>query len=135
MTYTYNLSGALIEEKYPSGRVVKNVLDNNGDLSIVQSKKNASHGYFGYAKNFTYTAAGAVSPMQLGNGKWESTVFNSRLQPTQIALRTMRNSKFLPVFIRCRLYPTALNSCLIFDSPLIDFSQKTVSGTAFRIFP
>ena len=24
--------------------------------------------------------------MQLGNGRWESTVFNSRLQPTQIAL-------------------------------------------------
>ncbi len=26
--------------------------------------------------------------MQLGNGKWESTTFNSRLQPTQIALGT-----------------------------------------------
>ncbi|MCA1589152.1 MAG: hypothetical protein LC734_01930 [Acidobacteria bacterium] len=24
--------------------------------------------------------------MRLGNGKWESTVFNNRLQPTQIAL-------------------------------------------------
>jgi len=35
--YTCNLAGALIEETYPSGRVVKNVLDMSGDLSIVQS--------------------------------------------------------------------------------------------------
>ena len=35
--YTYNLSGALIEETYPSGRKVKNVLDNDGELSLVQS--------------------------------------------------------------------------------------------------
>ncbi len=38
--YTYNLSGGLVEETYPSGRVVKNVLDSSGDLTIVQSKKN-----------------------------------------------------------------------------------------------
>ncbi|MGB7208884.1 MAG: RHS repeat-associated core domain-containing protein [Pyrinomonadaceae bacterium] len=91
MTYTYNLSGAMIEQKYPSGRVVKNVLDNDGDLSIVQSKKNANAGFFNYAKNFTYTSAGAVSSMQLGNNRWESTQFNSRLQPTQIALGTVQN--------------------------------------------
>lgn len=91
MNYTYNLSGSMVEQKYPSGRVVKNVLDNDGDLSIVQSKKNANSGYWNYAKNFTYTAAGAVSSMQLGNGKWESTQFNSRLQPTQSALGTIQN--------------------------------------------
>jgi YD repeat-containing protein len=89
--YSYNLSGALMEETYPSGRVVKNVLDNDGDLSIVQSKKNQAAGYWNYAKNFTYTSAGAVSSMQLGNGKWESTQFNSRLQPTQIALGTVQS--------------------------------------------
>jgi hypothetical protein len=43
------------------------------------------------ANNFTYNAAGAVSSMQLGNGRWESTQFNSRLQPTQIALGTTQN--------------------------------------------
>jgi RHS repeat-associated protein len=92
MTYTYNLGGALIEQQYPSGRVVKNVLDNDGDLSIVQSKKNANSGFFNYAKNFTYTSAGAVSSMQLGNNRWESTQFNSRLQPTQIALGTTQGT-------------------------------------------
>jgi len=83
--YIYNLSGALIEETYPSGRVVKNVLDNDGNLSQVQSKK-ANGTFQNYANSFSYTAAGAVSSMRLGNGKWESTTFNSRLQPTQIAL-------------------------------------------------
>ncbi|QQS33231.1 MAG: RHS repeat-associated core domain-containing protein [Acidobacteriota bacterium] len=90
--YVYNLSGALVEQTYPSGRVVKNVLDANGDLSMVQSKKGASAGYWNYAQNFTYNAAGAVTSMQLGNGKWESTQFNSRLQPTQIALGATPNA-------------------------------------------
>ncbi|MCW5961544.1 MAG: hypothetical protein KIS76_15380 [Pyrinomonadaceae bacterium] len=90
--YVYNFSGAMVEQVYPSGRVVKNVLDNDGQLSTVQSKKNANFGFWNYADSFTYTAAGAVSSMQLGNGKWESTQFNSRLQPTQIALGTVQNS-------------------------------------------
>ncbi len=89
--YTYNLSGALVEQTYPSGRKVKNILDNNGDLLIVQSRKSADHGYWNYASGFTYNAAGAVTSMQLGNGRWESTQFNSRLQPTQIALGTVQN--------------------------------------------
>ena len=59
----------------------------------MQSKKNNQNtGYWNYADNFTYTAAGAVSSMQLGNGKWESTTFNSRLQPTQIALGTTQGA-------------------------------------------
>ncbi len=90
MEYTYNLSGALIETKYPSGRVVKNELDNDGRLAIVQSKKSANYGFWDYAKGFKYTATGAVSDIQLGNGKWESTTFNSRLQPMQIALGTVQ---------------------------------------------
>ena len=68
------------------------MLDTDGDLAIVQSKKNANYGYFNYADSFTYTAAGALSSMQLGNGRWESTQFNSRLQPTQIALGTVQNA-------------------------------------------
>ena len=101
--YTYNLSGALVEETYPSGRKVKNVLDNDGELSLVQSARcgvvngvtatcSDPQGYFSYAKSFTYNASGAVTSMQLGNGRWESTTFNSRLQPTQIALGTVQNA-------------------------------------------
>ena len=86
MTYTYNLSGAMIEQAYPSGRIVKNVLDSDGDLFAVKSKKNSAAGYWNYAESFTYNAAGAVTSMQLGNGHWESTQVNNRLQPTRIAL-------------------------------------------------
>jgi|GEM_PF-1516109 len=83
--YNYNLSSALIEETYPSGRVVKNTLDIDGDLQQVQSRK-ANDTFRNYANAFTYTAAGAVSSLRLGNGKFENTQFNSRLQPTQIGL-------------------------------------------------
>ena len=34
----------------------------------------------------TYNAAGGLTEMQYGNGRWESTQYNERLQPTQIAL-------------------------------------------------
>lgn len=85
--YSYNLSGAMIEETYPSTRKVKTVLDNDGAVSAVQSKKNSTSGpSWDYAQNFTYNAAGAVTSMQLGNGHWESAQFNNRLQTTRIAL-------------------------------------------------
>jgi len=92
LIYAYNLSGALIEQTYPGGRKVKNVLNNDGSLSLVESKKNSSSGYWTYANSFSYTPAGAVSSLQLGNGHWENTNFNSRLQPTRIALGTTSSS-------------------------------------------
>jgi RHS repeat-associated protein len=79
------------------------IIDNNGDLSMVQSARcldstpgtnaacTAQAGLWNYAQNFTYNPAGAVTSMQLGNNRWESTQFNSRLQPTQIALGTVQN--------------------------------------------
>jgi RHS repeat-associated protein len=84
----------LIEETYPSGRVVKNTLDVDGDLAQVQSKK--LNGTFqNYANAFTYTSAGAVSSLRLGNGKFENTTFNSRLQPIQIGLGSSATSQNL----------------------------------------
>lgn len=92
MTYSYNLSGALIEQQYPSGRKVRNELDASGNLALVESKKNASNQFWTYANRFSYNAAGALTSMQLGNGRWESTTFNSRLQPTQLALGKTQNA-------------------------------------------
>jgi RHS repeat-associated protein len=86
--YAYNLSGALIEETYPSGRVVRNVLNADGELSAVQSKKNAEQGFFTYADSFSYNSAGAMTKMQLGNGHWETYQYNSRQQIMQIGLGT-----------------------------------------------
>jgi RHS repeat-associated protein len=85
-SYSYNLAGALVDQWYPSGRHVKNVFDASGDLMRVMGKDNGAEGFFEYADSFTYNAAGAVKSMQLGNGRWESTEFNSRLQPKMIAL-------------------------------------------------
>ena len=70
-------------------KIERNVLKTDGMLSLVQSKKDEDSGYWSYANSFTYNAAAAVEAMQLGNGKWESTEFNSRLQPTKIALGTI----------------------------------------------
>ena len=91
--YVYNLSGALIEETYPSNRKVKNTLDADGDLAQVQSQKNATAIWRNYANSFVYTSAGAVSSMRLGNGKFENTAFNSRLQPVQIGLGSSANTQ------------------------------------------
>jgi len=93
--YVYNLSGALIEQTYPSGRTVKNVIDNDGELSIVRSRKTTSHGYWNYADGFTYNASGAVEKMQLGSGRWETASFNNRMQVTQIGLGVTNNTQNL----------------------------------------
>ena len=84
--YTYNLTGALLEERYPSGRIVKNTVAQDGKLLQVQSKKDSNHGFWTYADSFTYDAAGVSIKMQLGNGRWETVSVNNRLQVTQLGL-------------------------------------------------
>lgn len=93
--YSYNLSGALIEETYPSGRVVRNTLNVDGELTQVQSQKNANAGFFTYADSFNYNSAGAVTEMQLGNGHWETASYNDRLQVAQIGLGLTQNTQNL----------------------------------------
>jgi hypothetical protein len=44
---------------------------------------------------FTYASAGALSSLRLGNGKFENTTFNSRLQPIQIGLGSSTTSQNL----------------------------------------
>ena len=92
--YQYNLSGMLIEETYPSGRKVKNTFDADGDLATVQTQKSGGV-WETRADNFTYSSAGGVLSMRLGNNLWENTQFNSRLQPTQIGLGSSQNTQDL----------------------------------------
>lgn len=94
-SYVYNLSGALIEETYPSGRKVKNTLNADGELSMVQSKKNSTSGYFIYAMGFEYNSSGALKKMRFGNGHWENYTYNNRQQVTQIGLGTLENTQDL----------------------------------------
>ncbi len=62
--YKYNLAGALVEQMYPSGRVVKNVLDASGDISMIQSQLDDNFGFHNYAKHLAYTP-GFVSTWEL----------------------------------------------------------------------
>ena len=83
--YTYNLAGGLLEETYPSGRKVKNSFQADGNLAKIETLP-AGGSYQMRAQNFAYSAAGAISALQIGSGKWESAQFNSRLQVTQLGL-------------------------------------------------
>jgi len=95
-SYVYNLSGGLVEEAYPSGRVVRNTLNVDGELSQVQSKKNTTSGFFAYADAFEYDASGAVLKMQLGNGHWETAAYDpKRLQVTALGLGITRDDRAL----------------------------------------
>ena len=85
--YNYNLGGMLVEETYPSGRKVKNTIATDASLSKVETMPSGG-AYATRAESFSYTAAGAVSSMMLGNSKWETAQFNNRLQPTQLGLGT-----------------------------------------------
>ncbi len=90
MSYQYNLAGGLTSETYPSGRVVLTEYDSAARIAGVKNQATGLY-YAGATSSDTvnrmqYAAHGAVSVMKLGNGKWEHTNFNSRLQPTQIGL-------------------------------------------------
>jgi YD repeat-containing protein len=80
--YKYSLSGALLEQTYPSGKVVRNFFESDGDLGkIVRNGKV-------YASDFSYTSAGITERLKLGNGLWESAKMNARQQVEEINLGT-----------------------------------------------
>ncbi len=86
MTYSYNLSGALIEQKYPSGRVVKNEFESDGDIARISGKPTSTATEQMYATGFQYFADGKIERLKLGNGLWESAKLNNRMQATEIAM-------------------------------------------------
>lgn len=83
-SYTYNLDGDLVTQTYPSGKVVKFDYDASGDLA--QVGKLTANGTQVYANSFGYAPHGQVEKVRLGNGKWETTKFNSSRQITEIGL-------------------------------------------------
>jgi RHS repeat-associated protein len=81
-SYTYNLSGDLLTQTYPSGKIVKFDYNNDGDLAQVSNQQTQKV----YANSFSYSPHGKIERMRFGNGKFETTKFNSALQITQIGL-------------------------------------------------
>ncbi len=82
--YTYNLDDDLKTQTYPSLKVVEYDYDASGDLE--QVGKLTGFGEIVYANSFSYSLHGQVEKVRLGNGKWETTQFNSSLQITQVGL-------------------------------------------------
>ncbi len=82
MSYEYDLAGNLTREIYPSGRVVDTTYDPAGRISQVTSGQTV------YASSITYWPHGGVKDLKLGNNLWEHSLFNERLQPTEIGLGT-----------------------------------------------
>src|SRR6185503_10601358 len=99
MNYGYNRAGSVTSQKYPSGRIVKSEYDGAGRLAAL--KNDASGLYYAGAaainpgNRIQYSPHGSVSQMLLGNGLWEHTNFNSRLQSTQIGLGTANSNSSL----------------------------------------
>lgn len=88
--YGYNLASEMIAETYPSGRQVITEYDSAGRAAGISAR---GYYYVGASPSdatnrIQYASHGAVSVMALGNGKWEHTNYNNRLQPTQIGLGT-----------------------------------------------
>jgi RHS repeat-associated protein len=80
--YKYNLSGALTDETYPSGKVVRNFFESDGDLGkIVRNGK-------AYASDLSYSPTKILEKIKLGNGLWESAKLNERQQVTEMNLGT-----------------------------------------------
>jgi RHS repeat-associated protein len=84
--YLYNLSGALLQETYPSGRVVKNEFESDGDITRIYGRAAPNATERTYANSFKYMPDGKIEQLKLGNGLWERAAFNSRLQVTELNL-------------------------------------------------
>jgi len=84
--YSYDLSGALVSETYPSLRVVRTETDSIGRMSKVTSQKVGDFERTQLSQ-LAYTSFGAISQAKLGNGRWENAQYDTkRLQIKQIGL-------------------------------------------------
>jgi RHS repeat-associated protein len=87
MSYTYDYASNLLTQTYPSGRVFTNTYDVAGRLNGVSGQKSGEVNK-AYVSDITYALHGGMQSMKLGNGLWEHTNYNNRLQPTRRALGT-----------------------------------------------
>ena len=99
MSAAYNKAGLMTSETYPSNRIVATEYDGAGRIAGVRNQSTGQYYAGATASDATnrlqYTAHGALSRMKLGNGLWEHTNFNPRLQPTRIGLGTTGTSTSL----------------------------------------
>ncbi len=87
--YKYDFGGRMVEQTYPSGKVVRNFFENDGDLAKVVRNGKV------YVSDFSYNASGGINSLKLGNGRWETAQFNTRQQLTQLGLGANANDSSL----------------------------------------
>jgi RHS repeat-associated protein len=85
-SYGYNLADAMISTTLPSGRIVNYTYDQANRVLSAAPSQATVEGLTAYASAVTYAPQGAINYIQLGNGLWETTAFNNRLQPTVMSL-------------------------------------------------
>jgi RHS repeat-associated protein len=105
-TYAYNLTGALTQETYPSGRVVSTAYNNlNWENGVTGSYNGAGTAYVG---NVSYWPHGAPEGYQYGNNVWRGDSFNSRLQSSCLS-DTIGLSTSAYLLVECSLNWGATN--------------------------
>ena len=96
--YRYDLTGRIIEEHYPSGRVVRVETDEAGESLGIFSGRSAGDPRKVHASAIERDASGNLISMRYGNGLWESVGFNTKSAVTAIAVGTSRSaSNFLSI--------------------------------------
>ena len=95
--YAYNLDGSLASILYPSSKTITTCYDKLGRAIWVSKTKTTTDcdpGATGftwsdyYAAGAQYEAHGGVKQLMLGNGLFESTIYNGRFQPQDLKLGT-----------------------------------------------
>ncbi len=92
-SYEYDAFGKLLTETYPSGRTVKMDYNQDGDVSSIWGTVGTQNRL--YVNSISYNSSGAIERLRLGNGKWETTAYNNRLQVTEIGLGNSATDKSL----------------------------------------
>jgi RHS repeat-associated protein len=87
--YAYNLAGGMTSMSFPSTRVVTFGFDPATRINAVTSAAR------NYATSVGYASHGGISSIALGNGLFETTSFNVRLQPFDIRLGASAGSNSL----------------------------------------
>jgi len=89
LNYTYKPSGALASVEDPYDRVVSYSYDKTGQLTSVGGTNYPNISSF--ISSIQYRAWGRAKTIAYGNGVYENTEFNDRLQPTEYELVDLRN--------------------------------------------
>ncbi len=92
-SYEYDAFGKLLTETYPSGRTVKTDYNQDGDVSSIWGTVGTQNRL--YVNGISYNSSGAMERLRLGNGKWETMIYNNRLQVTEIGLGSSATDKSL----------------------------------------